>query len=87
MKYMLISVCEREIYARQFDTLEAAHKQMMMELKEEFDKYNYKFDMTWDELANEEECDDCEDFGFGTGWAWSNIDDDCLCDWKIIEIK
>lgn len=87
MKYMLISVFEREIFAQQFDTLEAAHKQMMSELKEEFDKYDYEYDMTWDEIVSKEECDDCEDFGFGTGWAWSNIDDDCNCDWKIVEIK
>ena len=75
--YMLISVFEREIATGQFDTLEAAHTQMMNELKKEFDKYDYEYDMTWDEIVNEERCDNCEDFGFGIDWAWSNIDDDC----------
>lgn len=85
--YMLISVFEREIETEQFDTFEEARSRMMSELKEEFDKYDYDYDMTWDEIASETECDDCEDFGFGVGWAWSNIDDDCNCDWKIVEIK
>ena len=86
MKYMVISIFEREIFAQQFDTLEDAHKQMMKELKEEFDKYDYEYDMTWDEIVRKKEYDDC-DFGFGTDWAWSNIDDDCNCDWKIVKIK
>ena len=86
-KYMLISVWEREIVTEQFDTLEAAHTQMMNELKEEFDKYDYEYDMTWDEIVNEEKCNDYEDFGFGIDWAWSSIDDDCNCDWKIVEVK
>lgn len=85
--YMLISVFEREIATGQFDTLEAAHTQMMNELKKEFDKYDYEYDMTWDEIVNEERCDNCEDFGFGIDWAWSNIDDDCNCDWTIVEIQ
>ena len=86
-KYMLISVFEREIATEQFDTLELAHTQMMNELKEEFDKYDYEYDMAWDEIINEDKCDDYEDFSFGIDWAWSNIDDDCNCDWKIVEVK
>ena len=79
--YMLISVFEREILTEQFDTLEEAHARMMEELKEDFDKDD------WDEVANETLCDDYEDFGFGIDWAWSNLDDDCNCDWKIVEIQ
>lgn len=83
--YMLISVCEREIVTKQFDTLEEAQKQMISELKYEFDKYD-DYKITWDEIENEDSFE-CDYFGFGAGWAWSNLDDDYNCDWKIVEIK
>lgn len=85
--YMLISVFEREIITEQFNTLEEAHEQMMSELKEEFDKYDFSdYGITWDEIEKKDSFErDC--FGFGVGWAWSNIDDDCSCDWKIVEIN
>lgn len=86
-KYMLISVYERNILTEQFDTLEAAHTQMMNELKKDLDEYDYEYDVTWDEIVNKEKCSDYEDFGFGIDWAWSNIDDNCNCDWKIVEVK
>ena len=83
--YMLISICEREIVTEQFDTLEEAQKQMISELKYEFDKYD-DYKITWDEIENENSFE-CDCFGFGAGWAWSNLDDDYNCDWKIVEIK
>lgn len=83
--YMLISVCEREIWTETFPTFEDAHNQMMKELKEQFDKCFD--DWEWNEITSENEFYESQDFEFGPMEAWSNIDCDCLCDWKIVEIK
>lgn len=85
MRYMLISVCERDIYTETFSTFEDAHSRMMKELKYEFDKHFD--DWTWNEITSENEFYESQDFEFGPMEAWSNIDCDCLCDWKIVEIK
>lgn len=81
--YMLISVYEREIETEQFNTREEAQKQMISELKYEFAKYD-DYKKIWDEIENEDSFE-CDCFGFGVGYAWSNIG--CNCDWKIVEIK
>lgn len=79
-KYMLISVFERKIVTEMFPTFEAAREQMMRELQEEVDKLDEGIVLT-------EPCvDDEEMFGYGEDWAWSNADDDCNCDWKIVEV-
>ena len=85
MKYMLISVCERDIYTETFSTFEDAHNQMMKEFKEQFDKCFD--DETWNEITSENEFYESQNFEFGPMKAWSNIDFDYLCDWKIVEIK
>ena len=79
-RYMLISVFEREIATEIFATHEEAYAQMMNELKEEFDEYG---DGDWNDVLNGESF---EEFSFNDNWAWSNLDDDCNCDWKIVEI-
>ena len=80
-KYMLISVFEREICTEIFETLAEAHAQMMNELKEEFCK-NYD-EEDWNDVLNGESF---EEFGFSHNWAWSNLDNDCNCDWRIVEL-
>ena len=60
-------------------------QQMMKELKYEFDKHFD--DWAWNEITSENEFYESQDFEFGPMEAWSNIDCDCLCDWKIVEIK
>lgn len=80
MKFILISVYEREITTRNFDTFEEAHDQMICELKEQF------FGTDCDDVPWYAEEYMCEDFGFSARDAWSNIDDDCNCDWKIVII-
>lgn len=85
--YMLISVFEREIITKQFNTLEEAHERMMSELKEEFDKYDFSdYGITWDKIEKKDSFG-INYFGFGVGFAWSNIDYECRCDWKIVEIN
>ena len=83
-RYLLISVYERDIVTEPFTTLQAARNQMLSELKKEFCKDNAEDD--WDELAELQEYD-CDDFSFSEKAAWSNLDDDCNCDWLIVEIS
>lgn len=79
-KYILISVFEREIVTEIFDDFEKARMQMMKELFTEFEKKDMEI------VYHPDGVDDEESFGYGTDWAWSNIDDDCLCDWKIVKL-
>ena len=78
--FMLISVCEREIITEQFSTFESARTQMLKELNEELEKRDIEA-LQIDNLVDDE-----EEYGLGRDWAWSNVDDDCLCDWKIVQL-
>ncbi len=99
MKYMLISVCEREIETAKFDTYEDARNAMMHELYEEYyrDYYSHvasnveEIEATWSTIVCHDVYDSIDDWGntkfaFGEMWAWSNIDPDWNYDWKIVEI-
>ena len=81
--YLLISVFERDISTEPFPTLDAARIAMLAELKTEFLKENEEAE--WDEIMAHDEFE-CDSFGFGKQSAWSNLDDDCNCDWQIIPI-
>ena len=83
-QYLLISVYEREIATELFATFQEARDQMLCELKEEFCKGNSVDD--WEAVAGFPEYD-CDDFSFSEKTAWSNLDDDCNCDWLIVEIS
>lgn len=91
-KYMLITVCERDIYTEQFDSFDKARKQMMEELKEQFFDFGNNRDeddeeyQEWLEISSNEAYLDLE-FGFDDDSAWSNLDDDYRYDWQIVEIK
>ena len=81
-KCLLISVFEREIVTEPFANFQEARRQMMAELKTEFCK-----DISETEWESIESLDSysCDDFGFSEKTAWSNLDDDCSCDWLIVE--
>lgn len=81
--HLLISVCEREITTEIYPNLEAARKAMLDELKDEFLKGDDEAE--WDEIVSHEEFE-CSDFAFTKLTAWSNLDDDCNCDWQIVPI-
>lgn len=81
--YMLISVFERTIQTEVHPTLEAARAAMMAELKEEFMKDGTETE--WEEIESQDEFE-CSDFAFSKLTAWSNLDDDCNCDWQIVPI-
>lgn len=82
-RFLLISVCERDIATEVFPSLEKARKQMMDELKDEFTKGNKPSEWeTYEALPRYE----CDDFCFTETTAWSNLDDDNNCDWLIIPI-
>lgn len=82
--WILISVKDREITTEQFKTFAEAHEQMLNELEKEFDKGDY--DQSWEEIKSLGEKVETSDFGFTRITAWSNVDDDCNCDWKIVSI-
>lgn len=94
-KYMLITVCEREISTEQFDNFEDARNQMMEELKEQFFGFGHNYDeddeeyQEWLEISSNERYEDTEfyQFAFDSDSAWSNIDDDYKHDWQIVEIQ
>ena len=81
--YILISVCERDIHTEVHPSLEAARAAMLAELKKEFVKECSETE--WDDIASQEKFE-CSDMGFSKLSAWSNMDDDCYCDWKIVPI-
>lgn len=81
--YLLISVCERDIQTETHPTLEAARAAMLAELKKEFLKECSEAE--WEDIESRDEFE-CSDLGFSKLSAWSNMDDDCYCDWKIVPI-
>ena len=83
-KYLLISVCERDIMTAPFPTLQAAREQMLSELKEEFCKGNSADD--WEKFARLPSYVG-NDFCFAENTAWLNLDNDWNCDWLIVEIS
>lgn len=82
-RFLLISVCERDIATEEFPSLEQARKQMIDELKDQFIKGNNP--SKWEAYADLPRYE-CNDFCFTETTAWSNLDDDNNCDWLIIPI-
>lgn len=80
VEYMLISVFERSIMTEIFDNIKDARQAMLRELRDQAIQKDVEIDTTLDCV------DDEELYGYGSDWAWSNIDDDCNCDWKIVEL-
>ena len=85
MKYMLITVCERDIYT---ETLKDAREYMLEELEREVADSSFEYsEDAWDNIASKNEYADVDMlFAFGKDYAWSNCDDDWHYDWKIVEI-
>lgn len=83
--WMLITVQDREIATEQFKTYEEAFAQMLNELEKEFDKGDY--DQAWDEIKALGKKVATSDFEFSPYSAWSNVDENCYCDWKIVSIE
>ena len=81
--HLLISVCERDIQTEVHPSLEAARAAMLAQLKKEFLKECSEAE--WEDIESQDEFE-CSDLGFSKLSAWSNMDDDCYCDWKIIPI-
>lgn len=81
--HLLISVCERDIQTEVHPSFEAARAAMLAELKKEFLKECSEAE--WEDIESQDEFE-CSDLGFSKLSAWSNMDDNCYCDWKIIPI-
>ena len=76
MRYMLITVIDREIMTELFDSKEEAVSAMKKEMTEEA---NVPIDIlnTYDEYEE-------TGFGYGEESGWANGRNDC--DWRIVEI-
>lgn len=92
-RYLLISVCDREICTEQFADLETARAQMLKELGEEFAGSDHDpgdGGETWERIATNTEFWEYEgdehNFAFGETWAWSNMNRKYDFDWKIVEV-
>lgn len=73
MKYLLISVIDREIYTEQFDDLDKAKKYLALELKENLrDDHEDEMYGLSDDKTN--------------AWVTDGLNHD-NCDFKIVEIK
>ena len=81
--HLLISVFERSIQTEVHPSLEAARAAMLDELKEEFLKDGTESE--WEKIESQDEFE-CSDFAFTKLTGWSNLDDDCNCDWQIVPI-
>lgn len=92
MRYMLITVCNREIDTEIFYSFDDARNKMLAgvwgELVEsccyDIDKEN-KFlndeSHTW-----YDDWDGCDVLEFGKNYAWSNVNDEYTMDWQIVKI-
>ena len=80
MKYMLITVIDREILTEQFATFEEAHEMMMDELRQ--------YGGVCEDYLHDEEME-CEgEFGYSKWSAYNhNWEKDIDCDWLIVEIQ
>lgn len=82
-RFLLVTVCERDISTQIFLSFDKARKQMMEELKDEFIKSEDEDE--WEAYENLSRYEG-NDFSFTETTAWSNLDDDNNCDWLIVPI-
>lgn len=97
MRYMLITVCDREISTKTFDGFDEAQAHMINDLKAEFEREHPADDFNdvievFKRDGVYEEHDDyfADDFGFALhrDEAWSNLNYyNYTLDWKIVEIQ
>ena len=80
-KFILISVCDREIMTEVFDSYEEARAQRNREMIEWARVPEEAFH---DGAEEREKIDDEDSFGYGKFEAWAN--DRCDYDWLIAEI-
>lgn len=92
MRYMLITVCNREIETEIFYSFDAARNKMLDGVWDELvESCDYDLDKEKRFLNDESHTwyDDWDGWGvleFGKNYAWSNVNDDYVMDWQIVEI-
>lgn len=84
-KFILVTVCERKIETKQFETYEEAYALMMEELKKQFNNA-YEGLCDWEEVKSQGDTYVNVHFGFSKTSAWSDLEIDYKYDWKIVEI-
>ena len=91
MRYMLITVCDREIVTEIFYSFDAARKKMMNGVWSEVLEAGFDIDEA-EQFMNDEshtwydDWDNGDVLEFGKSYAWSNVNDDYAMDWQIVEI-
>lgn len=86
MTFILVSVFERDIHAVKYHSYEEAHAAMLQALKEEVSNYlDEKADASLAEILKRKRYDGVH-FGFDALSAWSEMDENCNCDWKIYSL-
>lgn len=86
MTFILISVFERDINAVKYHSYEEARTAMLQALREEVSNYlDEKADASLTEIMKSKRYDGIH-FGFDEFSAWSNMDENCNCDWKIYSL-
>lgn len=83
-KFILISVCNRDILTEQFDTYEAARKQMLTELLE-WGRIDVPDEIPAAALLGNEYTAEDDTFGFWKYGGYANTSKSEL-DWSIVEI-
>lgn len=92
MKYVLVSVFEREIEARMYEDMEDARAEMMSQLRREFLSARDMWgdgetpEDLWQMISGRPHYNDGW-FGFYPDSAYSNLDSSRSCDWKIVPIE
>lgn len=93
MRYMLITVCDREIATEIFYSFDAARNKMLDGVWDELvESGDYDLDEEKKFLNDESHIwhdnwnNNWEVLEFGKNYAWSNVNDDYPMDWKIVEI-
>lgn len=90
MRYMLITVCDREIVTEIFNSFDAARNKMLDGVWDELvESGDYDLDeekkfLNDDSHTWHDDWDNWDVLEFGKNYAWSNVNDDY--DWKIVEI-
>lgn len=91
MRYMLITVYDREIATKIFNSFDAARTKMLDGVWDELvESGDYDLDeekkfMNDDSHTWHDDWNNCV-LEFGKNYAWSNVNDDYSMDWQIVEI-
>lgn len=87
-RFMLITVCDREISTEIFPKFDDARKEMKTQFMECFNVTHFVSMQDDDDIDFEKDCYSDDDYGWGKTSAWYNEGPNHAdYDWKIVEIS